>query len=107
VVGDVAFLGLTRETVLDLMVNIIPVGILIGMEILFFVLNPWGWDLWYVGWMHFLTLFPLVLLLILTWVSGRVIQNSEEGDEIQVDEGRPDGRPERPTRLSLDYWLGD
>jgi hypothetical protein len=108
-VGEaVTFLDLTRETVLDLTVNIIPVGILVGMEILFFVLNPWGWDLWYIVAMHFLTVFPLVLLLILTWVSGRVIQNSEgEADELQSRAGRTDGQPERPTRLSLDYWLGD
>lgn len=85
---SVAFLDLTHDTVLDLMVNIIPVGILIGMDLLFFIFNPFGWDLYYVGWMHFLTLFPLLLLLILTYVSGRVIQRDEQqmGEPPQVSD---------------------
>lgn len=70
-------LDLTGDTILDLMVNIIPVGILIGMEILFFAVNPWGWDIWYIVAMHFLTLFPLALLLLVTYASGRVIQRDE------------------------------
>jgi len=102
-VGDVAFFDLTWETVLDLTVNLIPVGILVGMEVLFFAYNPFGWDLWYTAWMHFLTLFPLVLLLILTYVSGRVIQR-EEGKTEALPEG---DRADEDTRLSLRYWLGD
>ena len=103
------YLDLEHETVLDLTVNIIPVGILLGMEILFFVFNPWGWDLWIVFWMHFLTLFPLALLLVLTYVSGRVIQRDEgKTDEIQPEDGGTDEpRSGEPTRLSLAYWLGD
>ena len=70
-------LGLDRETVFDTTVNLIPVGILLLLDLLFLVVNPWGWDLWFVFWMHFLTLFPLALLLVLTYVSGRVIERDE------------------------------
>lgn len=71
-------LNLTHHTLLDLVVNLIPVGILLFMDALFLVYNPWGWNLWFVFWMHFLTLFPLILLLLLSYVSGRVIQRDEQ-----------------------------
>lgn len=71
-------LGLDRETVLDLMVNVIPIGILLFLDALFWLNTPWGWDLWYVFWGHFLTLFPLLLLTVLTYVSGYVVQRDEE-----------------------------
>ena len=69
---------LTGNTWLDLLVNMIPMGILLFMDVLFFVYNPWGWDLFYVFMMHFLTLFPFVLLGLLTYVSGRVVQRDEQ-----------------------------
>lgn len=77
-------MNFTRETLLDLTVNFIPIGILLVLDLLFLVFNPWGWDPWYAFWMHFLTLFPLAVLLLLTYVSGRVIQR----DEQRVEEGQ-------------------
>jgi len=84
-----ALLGLTDDTLLDLTVNLVPVGILLGLDVMFFVLNPWGWDLWFVFWMHALTLFPLALLLILTYVSGTVVQR----DERRMHEADDDAQP--------------
>lgn len=72
-----ALLRLTRHTWLDLVVNAIPVGILFFLDAMFFLYNPWGWDPWYVFWMHFLTLFPLTLLVILSYVSGLYVQRDE------------------------------
>jgi hypothetical protein len=70
-------LQLTEETWLDLTVNFIPIGILAALDGPFWVYNPWGWDLWFVFWMHVLTFVPLVLLTVLTYVSGRVVQRDE------------------------------
>lgn len=72
------FLELTGHTWLDLLVNIIPMGILLVLDMMFIVYNPWGWDLFYVAMAHFLTLFPFVLLGILTYISGLTIQRDEE-----------------------------
>lgn len=70
-------LELTRETWLDLTVNIIPIAILAFFDLLFVVVNPWGWDLLTIALMHFLTLFPLVVLAVVTWVSGMAVQQAE------------------------------
>lgn len=72
-----SFLNLTNETWLDLTVNMIPLGILLFMDIMFWVLNPWGFDPVFVFIAHFLTLFPFLLLAILTYVSGSIIQRDE------------------------------
>lgn len=72
-----SFLKITRETWTDLTVNLIPIGILVGMDVLFWVVNPWGWDPFIVGLAHFLTIFPLLCLLLLTYVSGYIIQRDE------------------------------
>ena len=79
-----AFLDLTRETWLDLTVNLVPLGILAILDALFWVVNPWGWDPFIVGVAHFLTLFPLLLLALLTYVSGVVIQR-DEGETATVE----------------------
>jgi len=70
-------LQLTEDTWLDLTVNFVPIGILAVLDLMFWVFNPWGWDPWFVFWAHVLTVVPLVLLTILTYVSGRVIQRDE------------------------------
>lgn len=70
-------LGLDHETWLDVTVNLVPIAILAIFEVLFVILNPWGWDLFTVVVWHFLTLFPLVLLAILSWVAGIAIQGAE------------------------------
>lgn len=79
-----AFLNLTKETWLDLTVNLIPLGILAVLDALFWVVNPWGWDPLMIVVSHFLTLFPLVLLALLTYVSGSVIQR-DEGESAAVE----------------------
>lgn len=72
-----SLLKITRETWTDLTVNFVPLGILFFMDVLFWIVNPWGWDPWVVFWSHFLTIFPLLCLLLLTYVSGLVIQRDE------------------------------
>jgi hypothetical protein len=70
-------LNLTEDTLLDLAVNFIPLGMLAFFDVLFWIFNPWGWDLWFVFWAHVLTVIPFVLLTVLTFVSGRVVQRDE------------------------------
>lgn len=72
-------LELERETALDVLVNVVPLAILFVLDLLFWVVNPWGWDPLFVVVAHFLTLFPLTVLAILTYVSARVIQDDERG----------------------------
>lgn len=84
VVTTMSFLNLTNETWLDLTVNMIPLGILLFMDALFWVVNPWGWDPLMVFIAHFLTLFPFVLLALLTYFSGTVIQR-DEGEHAEME----------------------
>lgn len=76
------FLNLTTDTWLDLSVNLIPLGILLVLDLLFWVVNPWGWDPFYVLVAHFLTLFPLALLAVVTYVGGAVVQRDEQRAEL-------------------------
>jgi hypothetical protein len=80
-----SFLKITRETWADLTVNLIPVGILFAMDAIFWILNPWGWDPFVLGIAHFLTLFPLLCLSLLTYVSGWYIQRDEGRTEAVGD----------------------
>lgn len=70
---------LSRETLLDLTVNVIPLVILGFFTLLFIVVNPWGWDPFVVVLTHFLTVFPLVLLALLSYLSGLAVQRDEAG----------------------------
>lgn len=70
--------GIDRETLLDLVVNIIPMGILLFFVGVFLVYMPWEENLFLTVVSHFLTLFPLAMLALLTYVSARVISRDEE-----------------------------
>ena len=71
-----------RETMLDLLVNVIPMGILLFFFLLFLFVSPWQIEPGIFFFTHFLTLFPLALLIVLTYVSARAISRDEtRGDE--------------------------
>jgi len=69
----------TLETLLDVTVNLIPMGILLFFIALYTVFSPWEWDPAVFVLMHFLTVFPFVLLALLTYVSARAIASAEAG----------------------------
>jgi len=71
----------TRETILDLTVNMIPMVMLLFFVVLTTVVNPWQWDPVMFSLMHFLTVFPFVLLGILTYVAARAIAGDEHAAE--------------------------
>jgi len=81
--------AIDRETLIDITVNVVPMGILLFFEIVFVVYNPWGWNLEMVFWMHLLTLVPFVLLGVLTYVSARAIARDEARMEDAPDEEKP------------------
>jgi ABC-type spermidine/putrescine transport system permease subunit II len=67
-----------RETVLDILVNIIPMVILGFFLVMFLINSPWGYDVGISTVAHLLTLIPFVLLGILTYLSARVISRDEQ-----------------------------
>ena len=69
----------TRETLLDVTVNLIPMAILLFFVVFYTVFRPWKWDPAIFVLMHFLTVFPFVLLALLTYVSARAIASAEAG----------------------------
>ena len=68
------------DTLLDVTVNLIPMGILLFFIVLTTLFRPWGLDSSTFVLMHFLTVFPFVLLALLTYVSARAIAGAEQGD---------------------------
>lgn len=75
-----------RETAFDVLVNVVPLGILFFFIVLYTVFQPWGYDPFHFSVMHFLTVFPFLMLTLLTYVSAKVINRDE--DETP-DEMRP------------------
>lgn len=78
--APIAVLGtqIDRETLLDVVVNLVPVGILVFFVGLFLVYAPWGYSPYYTTVSHFLTIFPLIVLLFITYVSARIISRDEQ-----------------------------
>ncbi|MFC5970939.1 DUF6684 family protein [Halomarina salina] len=77
-----------RETLLDITVNLIPMGILVFFVVLFLVFTPFPPNLFIAGVSHFLTIFPLVLLALLTYVAAKVIARDEKKLEERSNEGQ-------------------
>ncbi|RDI69681.1 DUF6684 family protein [Halopelagius longus] len=69
--------GIDRETLLDIVVNIVPMGILLFFVVLFLLYMPWEENLFLTVVSHFLTIFPLLMLVLVTYVSARVISRDQ------------------------------
>lgn len=65
---------LSRETVVDVSINAVPVLILAYFAVLFEVASPWSFEPLSVVLTHTLTLFPLVVLVVATYFVARVIE---------------------------------
>lgn len=70
----------TVDTLLDVTVNLIPMAMLLFFVVLLTVVSPWEWNPGLFVVMHFLTVFPFVLLAILTYVAARAITTDEQGE---------------------------
>jgi len=68
---------LDRETLLDLTVNFVPLVILLFFSVFYTVIYPWDADPARFALMHVLTLFPFLVLAILTYYAGKVVSRDE------------------------------
>ena len=74
-----------RETLLDLTVNVIPLGIILFFVALFLVIRPWEQNLFLMAVSMALLVVPFVGLALLTYLSGRAIADAEQTDASAVD----------------------
>lgn len=65
----------SRETALDVSINAIPVAILAYFAVLFQIASPWSFDPLTVTLTHALTLFPLLVLVVATYLGARAIES--------------------------------
>ncbi|MFB6150587.1 MAG: DUF6684 family protein [Haloarculaceae archaeon] len=76
-----------RETLLDLTVNVIPLGILLFFIVAFAVVSPWGFDPLTSGLQFAIVGVMAVLLSILTYYAGKAISTAENEAEAGADTG--------------------
>lgn len=73
-----------RETLLDLTVNLVPLGIMIFFVGVFVLLNPFGLDPVGTAIQMTIMVVMVVSLAALTYVSGRAISNAEREMEAET-----------------------
>ncbi|WP_236044704.1 DUF6684 family protein [Haloarcula nitratireducens] len=73
-----ALLGFERDTLLDLTVNVIPLGIMVFFIGLFLVVPAFGTNVLFSTLQFLLIFVHVVLLAILTYYAGRAIEGAEE-----------------------------
>ena len=64
----------TREAILDIVVNLVPLGIIAFFSVLFLLFAPWGYDLYPVVLMTGLHVVPFVFLALITYLTLRAIE---------------------------------
>ena len=72
-----ALLGFERETLLDLTVNVIPLGIILFFVVGFGLVPAFGVDPVMTSLQYSLLVVPFVGLAVLTYFSGKVVQRDE------------------------------
>lgn len=77
-----------EETLLDLTVNMIPLGMLVFFLALILTINPWGTDAFQLTIATVLHLVPIVALALLTYIAGLIVQRDEKAAETAVKEGQ-------------------
>lgn len=71
----------TRETMLDIVVNLVPLGIIAFFSVLFLVFAPWGYDLYPMLLMTGLHVVPFVFLALITYLTLRAIEGGRVREE--------------------------
>jgi len=66
-----------RDAILDLSVNIIPLGILVFFFGLYIFANPWGFDPVFSTLQFSIMGLILIALLVLTYISGKAVERDE------------------------------
>jgi hypothetical protein len=72
-----------RETLLDLVVNAIPLGMLLFFIVVFLVINPFGSSPVNTAIQISLLIVPFVALAFLTYISGKAVSDAE--DELEEE----------------------
>jgi len=76
--------GFEKETLLDLVVNVIPLGIILFFIGAFAVVNPFGFDPVFSGLQFSLMISMFLLLAVLTYYAGKAIEGAEHAEEAPV-----------------------
>lgn len=71
---------------LDLTVNIIPLGIIVFFFVVFILYDPWGWEPLFTVLALGLLVVHFTALAALTWLAGRTIAKEEKTGEPQHPE---------------------
>ena len=78
-------LGFERETLLDLTVNVIPLGIILFFVVGFAVVPAFGVDPVISGIQYSLLVVPFLGLAVLTYYAGKAIEGAEAGREDRAE----------------------
>lgn len=84
-----------RETLLDLVVNAIPLAMMAFFVILFAVFNPFGADLANQALQFSIVIITFGALFVLTYYSGRAISNAEA--ELEAQEAAAAAEADEPA----------
>lgn len=76
-----------RETLLDLTVNAIPLGILLFFVVVFAVYSPWGFEPVAMALQFSIVILMFGGLALLTYYAGKAISEAEEGMEESPETG--------------------
>ena len=76
-----ALLGFERETLLDLTVNLIPLGIILFFVVAFGVVPSFGVDPVMTALQYSLLVVPFLGLAVLSYYAGRAIEGAEASAE--------------------------
>lgn len=80
-----SLLGFERETLLDLTVNVIPMGIIVFFIVGFGVVPSFGVDPVLTTVQYSLLLVPLITLAALTYYAGKVVERDEATHQDAAD----------------------
>lgn len=67
-----------RSALLDIVVNMIPLGIILFFVVLFLLFDPFGSDLIAVFYNQLLLVVPFASLAFVTYIAGRIISETEK-----------------------------
>ena len=106
-----------RETMLDLVVNFIPLGIILFFIAFFVVVTPWGFEVRTSGVMLGLMIVPFVALAVLTYLSAKAIAGDEKTKtvypqgQVGIEEAEPkhhgDDQPAETAADAVDAGDGE
>ena len=104
--------GFEKDTLLDLTVNVIPLGILLFFIAAFALVNPFGLDPVFSGLQFALMISMFLLLGVLTYYAGKAIEGAEQENEAAAladadTEAEADAEVEAESTDELDDDDGD